>query len=74
MGDQCYVLADLDLVPIPQETGWAPGLVWTGAGIDSCTEVLIPTTQKNADSLRKVINVPQIIHSQTVIHLLSFMK
>jgi len=74
VGDQCKVLADLHLVPIPQETGWAPGLVWTGVGIDSHTKVLIPTTQKNADSLRKVINAPQIIHSQTVTHLLSFIK
>lgn len=24
------LLLDTDLVPLVQETGWAPGLVWTG--------------------------------------------
>jgi len=46
-------------------TGWAPGLVWTGAGIDSHTKLLILTMQKkNAESLHKVINAPQIKHMQ----------
>ena len=35
VGGQCYAPAALpvgkDPVPIVQEAGWAPGLVWTGA-------------------------------------------
>jgi hypothetical protein len=43
-----------DLVPIVQEAGWAPGLVWTGAENLAPTGILSPDCAARNQSLHRL--------------------